>query len=139
MKAIENRPERGSATLELVLIAPALLALALVVAIASSVSGARGDVDDAAWEAARAASLSRSTGEARAAAEHAVTDRLGGGHWPCLDRTLTLDGPRFVPGGAAAVTLTCRLRLADRLPLLPGAITIRAHSDEPLERYRGMR
>lgn len=136
---MQAHPQRGSATLELTLIAPALLALALVVGVASSIAGARGDVDDAAWEAARAASLARSPADAQAAAEHAVSDRLNGRRWRCLDRTVSLDIARFVPGGAAAVTLTCKVRPTGGLPLVPGTVTVQGRSAEPLEQYRGMR
>lgn len=139
MTAMTLRTEDGSATLELTLIAPALLALALVVAVVSSIAGTRSEVDDAAWEAARAASLTRSLSDAQAAADNAVGDRLSGRHWRCLDRLVTLDGTRFEPGGAVAVTVTCRVRLADGLPLLPGVVTFRSRSAEPLERYRGIR
>ncbi len=137
MMSVER--EHGSATLELVLIAPALLALALVVAVTVSITGARGDIDDAAWEAARAASLRRSASDASAAAHDAVTARLIGRHWRCVDRVVTLDEARYFPGGAAEVTVTCRIRLADSLPLLPGSVRISVHSSEPLERYRGIR
>lgn len=134
-----TQSQRGSITLEAVLIAPALLALALVIAVASSISGAQGDIDDAAWEAARAASLTRSASDGQAAADRAVSDRLNGRRPRCQDRTLNLDTTRFAPGGAAAVTLTCHLRLANGLPFLPGVVTIRARSAQPLEHYRGLR
>ena len=61
--------ERGDAALELIILAPVLLALIALVIAAGRISVARGSVDAAARDAARQASLARSPGQARIAAE----------------------------------------------------------------------
>nr|WP_168517072.1 TadE/TadG family type IV pilus assembly protein [Streptomyces sp. S1D4-11]QIZ01506.1 hypothetical protein HEP87_11165 [Streptomyces sp. S1D4-11] len=58
--------DAGSATTELVLVTPLLILLALVAVAFGKLVGARLDADEAAHQAARAASLARSADEARA-------------------------------------------------------------------------
>jgi hypothetical protein len=125
--------------LELVLLAPVLLMVCAVIGGAALVVGARADVDDAAREAARAASLARSASDGQAAAGHAVSGRLDGEGWSCLDRVVDVDLADFTPGGSVAVEVTCRVPLSDAFGLLPGAVTVRSRSIERLEPHRGLR
>lgn len=87
--------ERGSATLELVLLAPALLVVVGVVIAAGRVEVASAAVEHAAAEAARSASLTRTVPAAAAAAETAGRRELTG---------QVLDVPAAMGGGAPVVT-----------------------------------
>jgi Flp pilus assembly protein TadG len=131
--------ERGSLTLELAVIAPALVALLLFIAGAASIQNARGDLDDAVWEAARAASLTRSEPDADAVAHQAVDQRLSGEKWRCADQAVTVDLTRFNPGGNVAVDITCSLRLSDAFAIFPGQMRLHSRATEPLEPFRALR
>lgn len=134
-----HAPDRGSASLELVLITPALLALLLFVVLAGRVAEARGDVDRAARDAARAASLARSSMGAGADGEAAARATLAEGGVSCARLDVSIDTANFVPGGSVAATVTCTVDLRD-LSLLgvPGSRTLTAEFSHPVDTYRGL-
>lgn len=133
------RSERGSLSLELCLLVPVLLLVMAFIAGAATLVRARSDVDDAAWEAARSASLSRSGADASIAAHQAVERRLASERWSCGSQTVNVDVSRFEPGGMVAVEVTCTVRLAEAGLFLPGASHLRSRAAEPLERFRAVR
>jgi Flp pilus assembly protein TadG len=133
------RSERGSLSLELTLLVPVLLVLMGFIAGAATLGAARSDVDDAAWEAARAASLTRSGIDAEPAAQQAVERRLAGERWSCTNRSVAVDLSRFQPGGAVTVVVSCGVRLSGAGLFLSGAVQVRARAAEPLELYRALR
>jgi Flp pilus assembly protein TadG len=126
-------------SLELAVLVPALLVVMAFIAGAGSLGRARADVDDAAWEAARAASLARSSPDADAAARQAVERRLAGERWSCDNRAVTVDVSHFQPGGSVAVDVSCGLRLSQTFLLVPGSAQLRSRAVEPLESYRALR
>jgi Flp pilus assembly protein TadG len=117
---------------EIVILIPVLLAfLMLVVAFGRFVS-ARGDVEAAARDAVRAASLERTAGDADAAARATVSATLTrpGCRAPALSGA-------FVAGGIVTVTLTCSVPMADLgLIGVPGSLSINASSAAPLDTFR---
>lgn len=132
------RSERGSLSLELCLLIPVLLVVVAFIAGAATLVRARSDLDDAAWEAARSASLSRSGADAAIAARQAVERRLASERWSCGNQTVNVDTSRFQPGGMVAVEVTCTVRLAEAGFFLPGATPVRSRATEPLERLRAV-
>ena len=128
--------ERGSLTLELALVVPALIFMVVFISGAAAIVGARSDVDDAAWEAARAASLTRSPMAAELAARSAVDQRLAGERWSCAGKRVVVDVSRFNPGGSVAVSVSCGLPLADAGLFLPGATHLNARAVQPLDQYK---
>lgn len=136
--------ERGSATVELALVAPALLALLALTVLAGRVVLAGGTVEQVAAAGARAASLARSPAEARAAAESAVRQAVGEQHLQCQTLSVAVDTAGFtVPLGRPAsvtVEVSCQVRLADlTLPGAPGSRTVSARAVSPLDPFRGRR
>jgi Flp pilus assembly protein TadG len=131
--------ERGSLSLELTLLVPVLLVVIAFIVGAAKVGRVHSDLDDAAWEAARAASLARSGTDADAAARQAVDRRLASERWSCESQLVNVDTSRFEPGGTVAVEVTCDVRLAEVGLFLPGATHVRSRAAEPLERYRAVR
>ena len=134
-------PEAGDAALELIILAPVLLALIALVIAAGRISVARGSVDAAARDAARQASLARSPGEARIAAELSAQAALRQDGLDCTP-TVTVDTVGFgVPLGEPAqvsATVTCQVPLADLVvPGLPGSATLSYTFTSPLDPYRG--
>jgi Flp pilus assembly protein TadG len=134
-----QRRERGSATLELAVLAPGLLLLIALVALAGRFAVADGAVDQAAAEAARAASLQRTPSAGRDAATQVAHASLTGQGLSCLRTEIDTDvsGLRAPPGrpGRVTVTVRCPLRVAD-LPLAVPAITLTATAVSPVDTYR---
>ena len=129
--------ESGSVATELVLLTPLLILMLLfVVALGRTVS-ARMEVDGAAAQAARAASIARGPATATAMAEQAATTALGSDHVTCRDLTVTTDTADFTPGGQVAVTVTCTVDLADLVGLrLPASQSISSTSTAVIDLYR---
>lgn len=129
--------EQGSATAELVLLTPLLILMLLfVVALGRTVS-ARMQVDGAAAQGARAASIARDPTTATAMAQQAATSALGSDHVTCGDLTVTTDTADFAPGGQVSVTVTCTVDLADLVGLrLPASQSISSTSTAVIDLYR---
>lgn len=130
--------ERGSAAAELVLVTPFLFLLLLFAVAAGRLVNARLDVDSAAQQAARAASLARTPQAASAQATQVAQAALAGQSVSCDPAVITPDTGDFVPGGEVTVTVTCTVHLSD-LSLLhvPGSETITATFTAPIDTYRG--
>jgi Flp pilus assembly protein TadG len=132
--------QRGSASIELVLLTPVLLVLLLLVVAGGRLAGARGAVDAAARDAARAGTIARSPGDARRDALAAAAARLDEGSVGCRDLTVDVDASDFRAGGSVAVTVTCSVDLGDLTLLrVPGARDITSHAVEPVDAFRGTR
>ena len=131
--------ESGSVATELVLLTPLLILMLLfVVALGRTVS-ARMEVDGAAAQAARAASIARDPATATAMAHQAATTALGSDHVTCADLTVTTDTADFTPGGQVAVTVTCTVDLADLVGLrLPASQSISSTSTAVIDLYRAV-
>jgi Flp pilus assembly protein TadG len=131
---------QGSASVELVLATPVLVALMLLAVAGGRLATARGDVDAAARDSARAASIARSPvaadRDARAAAEATLGDR----NVTCRALTVTVDLTDYQPGGTVTSTVTCGVDLADLtgLGILPGVRNVSSSFTEPVDRFREM-
>ncbi|MDX2765244.1 TadE/TadG family type IV pilus assembly protein [Streptomyces europaeiscabiei] len=134
--------DRGSAALEVAVIAPAIIAMLGLMIAFGRVIDADGAVDAAAHAAARAASLERDATTAQSQARTAAEDSLSGDGIACQSTDVTVDTSDFAldVGQAATVTATisCTARLSDiGLPGLPGAKTLTATFTSPIDTYRG--
>jgi Flp pilus assembly protein TadG len=105
--------ERGNAALEAVIGVPVVLLLLVVLIGAGRISGAHQLVDDAAGDAARAASEARTVPAAVDAARQAATDSLAGRGLSCEPMSVAVDTSNWQPGGTVGVTLSCTARLQD--------------------------
>lgn len=133
----EQAQDRGSVTVELVLLTPLLIAMLLLVVLLGRLASARLQVDGAASAAARAASLARDPTTATALARQTATETLTGAHRTCAHMQVTVDTTAFTPAGNVAVTVTCTLDIADLSGLrLPATETVNSRFVEPLDRYR---
>ena len=136
-----HRDDNGSFTLELAVLAPALLALLALVVAAGRVALAGNAVDAAARDAARAASLARTAATAQAAAQATAQQTVVGQHLHCTSLDVTADTSGFsTPLGTPAsvsVHVTCTVDLTDvALPGLPGSKQLSATFTSPLDPYR---
>ena len=128
--------ERGTATVELVILAPVVFALlAFIVGLGRS-TDARGRLTGAARDAARAASLTTTPDAAKAAAHTTALTDLDGAGLECKAPRITTDTSRFQPGGEVRVTIRCTLDLSSLVVSgLPGSSTLTAHATVPLDSY----
>ena len=129
--------ERGSVAVEVAVIAPALLFLMLLVVYAGKVSEADGNVERAASDAARAASLRQHPGDATTDAQDTAAANLAAAGVPCLTLTTTVDTDDFGPGGTVTVTVRCEASMADVTLLgVPGRRTFSTSAVEVIDTYR---
>ena len=129
--------EEGSATLELALLTPVLLAFLLLMVAMGRFAGTRADVDAAARDAARAASAARSAPRARAVAEDAASATLRAGGVDCRSLTVDVELAKFAPGGTVAARVSCSVDLTDvSLLRLPGSRILTARFVSPVDVYR---
>jgi Flp pilus assembly protein TadG len=134
---VRLRDERGSATTELVLVTPVLILLLLFVTLAGRLALTRGDVEGAARDAARAASVERNPTAAGAAARDAASANLERAGTSCGDLVVVPDTSDFRSGGSVSVTVTCNIRLGDLMLLrIPATRSVTATAVEVLDVYR---
>ena len=130
--------ERGSVAVEVAVLAPALVALLLLVVFAGRVAQADGDVRRAAAAAARTASMRQDPADAETAARKTAADNLQASGIACGTLDTAVDTSRFVAGGTVAVTVRCIASMADVSLLgVPGQRTFLARSVAVIDRYRG--
>lgn len=137
-----RRSERGSASIELAIVTPGVLALFAAAIIAGRVNEARQAIEAAAFDAARTASLARDFTTAESEALAAAGATLNGQDLHCTQLTVTIaPAAAFnVPvGQPASVTadITCRVNFSDvALPGMPGNALLTASFTSPLDTYR---
>jgi Flp pilus assembly protein TadG len=129
--------ERGSVSVELALLAPALLLLVAFAVLAGRTQIAEGAVQEAARAAAREASLARDAVTAGALAERTLAAQ----DLRCPNTSVDVDTAGFAapPGqrGDVTVTVTCVVGMTDLLaPGLPGTVTVEAAFTSPVDAYR---
>lgn len=133
-----SRVERGSIAVEVAVIAPAFVVLMLLVVFAGRVAEAEGNVQRAASEAARAASLRQHPSDATDDAQATAEQNLSAAGIPCSTLTTTVDTADFRAGGTVTVTVACEASMADIALLgVPGSRTFTARVVEVIDRHRG--
>lgn len=136
-RLLSPRSERGSASAELALLTPVLIVVLLLMVGLGRIARGRADVDSAARDAARAASLARSPEAARVLAEDAAAATLATEGLPCRHFQVEVDVADFRPGGLVAADVSCAVDLADLTLLrLPGSRTLTARSVSVVDRFR---
>lgn len=124
--------------MEIVLVAPLLIAMLLLVVGLGRLASTREVVDGAARDAARQASLRRSPERAVADAHSVATDTLAGRDVTCSQLAVEVDTSDFRPGGSVGVDVACRVALGDvALSGLPGERWLRRSFVAPVDRFRG--
>ena len=114
--------DRGSASIEMAVLAPALIALFVTLMIAGRTNTARQAIEAAAFDAARTASLARDGDRAWGRATTAAASTLAAQGLDCAQLT---------------VTVVCLVRYDDiALPGMPGNARLQASFVSPLDQYR---
>ncbi len=134
-----TRGELGAVAAEVAIAIPVLVAVLLLVGVllARGVD-ARLRLDDAAHQAARAASLTRNPTAATLAAQQAASAALSHAGVDCGDPSVAVDTSDFAPGGVVTVTVSCRLDLSYAAALLATGDqrTLTATASSPIDTYR---
>ncbi len=130
------RSERGSAA-ELALVTVPLMLILFVIVAMGRVASARSEVDAAARDAARAASMARSPGAATRAAQDAAAASLDSDGLACRSFNVSVDLANFTPGGNVVAHVQCTISLSElSLLRLPASSTISSQFTEPVDTYR---
>jgi hypothetical protein len=122
------------------ILAPILMMGLELVAVGGRVAAATADVQSAAHEAARQASLAQSQGSAATVIGPVALEALAGKGFQCQNPVVALgSATTFGPGGQVQVQVQCTVNLSDiDLLNLPGSITIGRAATEPIDRYRAV-
>jgi Flp pilus assembly protein TadG len=123
--------DRGSMTAETVLLAPVFLLFLMFLVGAGRLVEAQGEVNGAARDAARAASVQRTLPDAESAATDAATAALSG---QCADPSVSLAGSRWEEGGQVQAEVGCEVDL--EFLGFGAAKRITGTSVVPLEQFR---
>jgi len=132
-----RRRERGSASVELALLTPLLILLALLTVLAYRTVSAETTANAVAHAAARAATLQRTPTAAQAAAQQAVANALRTHELSCASHRLDLDIAGLDPGATVRARLTCEADLSALSGLgVPATSTIIGKASAVVDVYR---
>lgn len=131
--------ERGTAVTEAVVLTPLVVLLMAFVAFCGRLASTAVDVESAASDAARAASIATSAGQAVVSGEAVATAVLAERDVSCAELSVAVDPGALRNGDDVFVIVTCTVSLADLSGLgLPGNKTVRASAVEVVDKYRGV-
>ncbi|WP_065569689.1 hypothetical protein [Microbacterium oleivorans] len=138
------RDDRGSAGLEIVILAPALLGFLVLLAAAGRLSLAGNAVESAASAAAREASLARNAAEAQAAAEDMARVAMAQSDVNCTDLEVSIDTSGLATAigttGQVSARVTCTVELSDAALIgMPGTRDLSGTAISPVDAYRERR
>lgn len=128
--------DRGSMSLEMVLVTPVFVGFLLFLAGAGRMVDAQSQVDGAARDAVRAASIARSSPSAQDLADEAAAAGLRGHDWCSGGPIVATDVSDWGPGGRVEVTITCDVDLGDLSFIgLPGVKRLQGHALAPIDTF----
>lgn len=135
------RDERGSASIEAAIGLPAFLLFVGLIIFGGRTSVAHQAVESASADAARSASIARTSKDAKHDAQQAAQVSLANQDVHCLSIEVNIDASDFTKSvgqpGTVSVTVECRLDLSDlSVPGVPGTRVIRATTSSPLDTWR---
>ncbi|MFF1676114.1 TadE/TadG family type IV pilus assembly protein [Streptomyces sp. NPDC058256] len=129
--------DAGSATVELVLLIPVLILMLWFLVYCGRMTDSRLRIEDAAHQAARAASSERTASAATAQARTTAFEALSDAGVTCQSLTVETSGS-MQPGGTVKATITCHVDLSDLgLLQVPGTADLSADFSSPIDTYRG--
>lgn len=131
------RDERGYAAVELLAMTTVLVGFITVVVGGGRIVDSNSQVDDAAYAAARAASLESNFEAGQIAGRKAAADSLADRGKACTHLTVSFAGTDFRTSGHVNVQVTCHADLSDVVGFgLPGAKDFTSTAVVPIEQYR---
>ncbi|MCW2588309.1 MAG: TadE-like protein [Mycobacterium sp.] len=141
---MKRHGERGSASVEAAVGVPAFVLFVGLIIFGGRTAITHGAVESAAADAARSASIARTSAQAEKDARDAARASLENQDIDCLSVDIDVDTSDFgtAVGDAAsvAVAVQCRLDLSDlSVPGVPGTRVIKATMSSPLDTWRERR
>ncbi len=136
--AARCRGDRGDSLVTVLMLMPVLVLFLELIVMGGRVATTRADIQSAAREAARDASVSQSLGSASDVVAETVETSLADKGVRCENVNHSFGhGTYFVADGRVEVVVECTVDLSDLgfLPA-PGSHTITARATEPIDRYR---
>lgn len=131
--------QRGSLTVELVVLTPIIVLFVLTALAFGRFELAREQVIGAARAGAEAASVVPTAGAAQAAAVNAALPVVADEAHACTQLHVVAETENFVPGGSVSVTVSCQISYADLLiPGVPGHTEVRAVVSAPIDPFRSV-
>jgi Flp pilus assembly protein TadG len=143
MRRPDSSHDRGAASVELAILAPAMLLVFALLIVGGRVALASDAISGVAGTAARDASIARTPAQARQIATSSAVSALRAQGLQCEGTPqVDVDVSAFAapPGQPASVRVkvTCVVRLSDiGLPGLPGSRTLHDDASSPLDPFRG--
>lgn len=129
--------ERGSATVELVLLTPLLVAMLMFIVYFGRLADASQAIQDAAHQAARAASQARTPAAAIVDARSIAQSALTNAGITCQSVTVDVDTHGLRPGGIVSATVTCTVDISDLALLnVPGTKSLDASFFSVVDTWR---
>jgi Flp pilus assembly protein TadG len=134
-----RRRERGSLTVEIVVLTPVVLLFVLLALSFGRFELAHQQVVGAAQAAAQAASVVSDPAEATAAALRVAQPDVANDLHACQRLTVTTNTTHFAPGGFVVVVVTCQINYSDLLiPGVPGRAVVQASERAPIDPFRSV-
>jgi len=139
MRPVRVSDERGSLSVELVVLAPVVLLVVLATLVFGRMSEARQQVVEASRAGAEMAAVLPTVGTAQwVGSINAVINLIDRTH-TCAHSSISIDTSHFVPGGYVTATVSCLVLLSDiGFPGLPGSTTVTASATAPIDPYRSV-
>jgi Flp pilus assembly protein TadG len=132
------QPQRGSASIELVLLFPVLLLAFVLIPAAYHGVNAKLTLDEAAAQAARDATLATTPGQATAAAQADINQDLASLGAACTDVAMNIVVGQLAPGSTVTVSLSCHTTAQALAGLSLGVgWPIHATASSPVDQYVG--
>jgi Flp pilus assembly protein TadG len=132
------RSDRGLGVVGFLILVPVLIMGMELIVVGGRLAAANADVQSAAREAARQASIARNRGSAGALIGPVATTALDDKGFQCESFDVQM-GPstNFVAGGQVQVVVRCRVGLSDIDFLgVPGSVNVERSAVEPIDTYR---
>ena len=135
-RRVASRADRGSLAIELVILTPILVLFMAVLVALGRIVEAQGQIDGAARDAARAASIAQNSGaalgDARAAAD---SDLVGASKCADTPNVTFGSGTDLAPGGVVNIIVTCRVGLPALSFIGFQTKTITGHASAPIDTF----
>ena len=139
MTGLRLPDDAGSLTVELIVLMPVLVFMAMVLLAFGRIGEARQQVVESSRAGAQVASVQAGPSAAPSGAVVAAVDGSLDRTHVCPSPQVNVDVSRFYAGGSVTVTVVCRVKLADLgLPGIPGETTVQASSTAPIDPYRSV-
>ena len=130
--------ERGSASVELVMLTIPIMVLVAFAVFVGRYSALNQDVTSASRDAARAAALRQFPGPAKADGKAAAITTLINSDVSCQVLDIVIDTDYLHPGGTVTARVTCILLLSDISGFgMPGTAVVEAESVTVVDSFRG--